>query len=182
VILSEQEAEKLIQFLRGYLWHTTSIDGFRQISAQNSINVNRGDLQNAYTLSECSNCYEENAVSLFDFVTHRDRDLIGKRSSAPREMARSHVSPSADHFSGHGAWATCAASFVLSRTEAAAGLRWNHTKDRSVSRREYSLPIGAEDWRVAGRSAFEYFPLCRDQRCCHQPTVERIDLISLQKS
>jgi len=77
VILSEQEAEKLIQFLRGYLWHTTSIDGFRQISAQNSINVNRGDLQNAYTQSECSNCYEENAVSLFDFVTHRDRDLIG---------------------------------------------------------------------------------------------------------
>jgi hypothetical protein len=74
----KEEAEKLIPLLRGYFWHTTSLAGFRQIFAQNSIKVNRGDLPKAYTQSQCSNCFEEGAVSLFDLITHRDADLIGE--------------------------------------------------------------------------------------------------------
>jgi hypothetical protein len=72
------ETEELIARLRGYLWHTTSLEGFRQIHVQNAIKVNRGDLPKAYTQSQHSNCYEEGGISLFDLITHSDRDLIGE--------------------------------------------------------------------------------------------------------
>jgi len=74
----KEEAQKLIPLLRGYLWHTTSVHGFREIYSQSSIKVNRGDLPKAYTQSQCSNCFEEGAISLFDLITHRDKDLIGE--------------------------------------------------------------------------------------------------------
>ena len=74
----KEEAQKLIPLLRGYLWHTTSVGGFREICSQGSIKVNRGDLPQAYTQSQCSNCFEEGAISLFDLITHSDRDLIGE--------------------------------------------------------------------------------------------------------
>ena len=72
------EVEDLIARLRGYLWHTSSLEGFRQIHAQNAIKVNRGDLPKAYSQSQYSNCLEEGGISLFDLITHRDRDLIGE--------------------------------------------------------------------------------------------------------
>ena len=74
----KEEAQKLIPLLRGYLWHTTGVNGFREICSQGSIKVNSGDLPKAYTQSQCSNCFEEGAISLFDLITHSDRDLIGE--------------------------------------------------------------------------------------------------------
>jgi hypothetical protein len=71
------EVEQLITQLRGYLWHTTSLDGFQQIHEQGAIKVNRGDLPKAYAQSQYSNCFEEGGISLFDLITHRDTDLIG---------------------------------------------------------------------------------------------------------
>lgn len=76
--MTKEFARPIIAQLRGYLWHTTSVDGFRGIVSEKSIRVNRGDLPNAWDQSSCSNCFEENAVSLFDFVTHRDEDLVGE--------------------------------------------------------------------------------------------------------
>lgn len=75
--LTDADAIKLIQQLRGRIWHTTSIEGLRGIVSDQCIRVNRGDLSNAYFQSKCSNCFEEGAVSLFDLVTHRDTDLVG---------------------------------------------------------------------------------------------------------
>ena len=71
-------ATSLIALLRGFLWHATSLKAFTAILVDKSIKVNRGDLPNSCAQSACSNCAEENAVSLFDFVTHSDRDIIGE--------------------------------------------------------------------------------------------------------
>jgi hypothetical protein len=73
----KNEAEDIIGLLRGYFWHTTSVEGFQTINAQEAIKVNRGDLPNAYAQSRVSNCFEEGAISLFDVITHRDADLVG---------------------------------------------------------------------------------------------------------
>jgi hypothetical protein len=72
------EVEELIARLRGYLWHTTGLQGFQQIHAKNAIKVNCGDLAKAYPQSQWSNCFEEGGISLFDLITHSDRDLIGE--------------------------------------------------------------------------------------------------------
>ena len=72
----KQDALKVIQLLRGYLWHTTSIKGLATIHRDGRIKVNRGDLQSAYEQSRLSNCFEQGEISLFDLVTHRDEDLV----------------------------------------------------------------------------------------------------------
>ncbi|MDA7657673.1 hypothetical protein N8737_03125 [Verrucomicrobia bacterium] len=66
-----------INTLRGYLWHTTSLSAFGMIQKTGKILVDRRDLESTFRSSLCSNCFEQGAISFFDLVTHRDRDLIG---------------------------------------------------------------------------------------------------------
>jgi hypothetical protein len=77
--ITDQELRAIINSLRGYFWHSTSSSGALSILEDGRIRVNSDSrLPNSFEQSAVSNCVSLDAISLFDFVTHSDRDLIGE--------------------------------------------------------------------------------------------------------
>ena len=76
---TDQQLTTIINSIRGHFWHSTSYSGALAILEDGRIRVNRDNtLTNSFEQSARSNCVSLGAISLFDFVTHSDLDLIGK--------------------------------------------------------------------------------------------------------